>query len=187
MGEILLQAAALTLENFAAYGDVIETEGRDWRWINDGTCRRFDGLADIDVQEAAGKPLLSVFEASPRDLPLRIHALERHPLSSQAFFPLQPQPFLVVVALPGATPIAARIRAFLSSGLQGINYRRNTWHHSLIAIGRPSRFLVVDRGGPGENCETIAVETDLVLVDTPVDPALARSAVVGFKPTQSDR
>jgi ureidoglycolate lyase len=163
MTDIILRAAALTAEAFAPFGDVIETEGRDSRWINEETCRRFDDLAQVDVGEAGGRPLLSIFEASPRSFPLRIATLERHPMSSQAFYPLQAQPFLVVVATHGLRPDASGIRAFLSSGSQGVNYRRNTWHHSLIALERKSTFLVVDRGGPGENCEEIAVDPAVFL------------------------
>lgn len=166
VAEITLRATALDAESFAAFGEVIETDGRESRWINDGTCRRFDALADVDVLEAGGRPLLSIFEAAPRSLPLRIRALERHPLSSQAFFPLQSRPFLVVVAAVGPQPIAGRIRVFVSSGRQGVNYRRNTWHHPLIALGQVSRFLVVDRGGPRENCEEILLDADVVFVDT---------------------
>ena len=166
MTEIVLRAAALTAEAFAPFGDVIEIEGRQSRWINGNTCRRFDDLAQVDVLESAGHPVLSVFEASPRALPLQIRALERHPLSSQAFYPLEERPFLVVVAQDGPSPLAGRIRAYLSSGRQGVNYRRNTWHHSLIAIGRTSHFLVVERGGPDENCEEVPVVADVVLVTT---------------------
>ena len=85
MSDIVLRATALTAEAFAPFGDVIETAGRDSRWINVETCRRFDDLAQVDVGEAGGRPLLSIFEASPRALPLRISMLERHPMSSQAF------------------------------------------------------------------------------------------------------
>jgi ureidoglycolate lyase len=158
MTDIILRAAALTAAAFAPFGDVIETAGRDAQWINENTCRRFDDLAQVDVGEAGGRPLLSIFEASPRSLPLRISMLERHPLSSQAFYPLQSQPFLVVVAPDGAVPDAGAIRVFLSSGSQGVNYRRNTWHHALIALERQSTFLVVDRGGPGGNCEEMALD-----------------------------
>lgn len=165
MRELLLRATALDSESFAPYGEVIDTAGRQWRWINDGTCRRFDGLADLDVLEAGGRPLLSMYEAAPRFLPLQVRSLERHPLSSQTFIPLQPQPFLVVVAADGAEPLAGRVRVYLSCGRQGVNYRRNTWHHPLIALGQVSTFLVVERAGPGENCETIAVEDRVVVVD----------------------
>ena len=82
MTDIVLRATALTAEAFAPFGDVIETAGRDSRWINEETCRRFDDLAQVDVGEAGGRPLISIFEASPRSLPLRISTLERHPMSS---------------------------------------------------------------------------------------------------------
>jgi ureidoglycolate lyase len=93
-----------------------------------------------------------------------VRLLERHPLSSQSFYPLDAQPFLVVVAEGAGRPRAAAVRAFLCSGAQGVNYRRNTWHHGLIALGEVSRFLVVDRGGPGENCEQCEIEDALVQV-----------------------
>jgi ureidoglycolate lyase len=171
MAAIILRATTLTAEAFRPFGDVIETQDRESRWINDDTCRRFDDLATVDVVEAGGRPLLSVFEAAPCELPLQIRMLERHPLSSQAFFPLESQPFLVVVALDGPSAPAGRLRAYMSSGRQGVNYRRNTWHHPLIALNRTSRFLVVDRGGPGENCEEMVIEPAiLVTADVPTGP-----------------
>jgi ureidoglycolate lyase len=168
--EILQTAIPLTSSGFGDFGDVIETEGRDFRRINDNTCKRFDDLAFVDVADAGGRPLISVFEADARGLPLQIHALERHPKSSQAFFPLQQRPFLIVVAADGAAPIADRVRAFWSSGRQGVNFRRNTWHHSLIALEPGSRFLVVDRGGADENCEEIDIVDAIVRVNLPVNP-----------------
>lgn len=166
MSDLLLLATPLTALEFAPFGDVIESEAHTPRWINERTCRRFDDLAQVDVLQAGGRPLISLFEAAPRALPLRVRTLERHPLSSQAFFPLDARPFLVVVAEEGALPIARRLRVYLSNGVQGVNYRPNTWHHSLIALDVPSRFLVVDRGGPGDDCEEVEVEGS-VFVTTP--------------------
>lgn len=155
MSEHLLRPQPLTAEVFAPFGDVIEIEGREFRWINEQTCKRYDDLAQVDVLANGGRPLISVFEAEARPLPLLVRSLERHPWSSQAFYPLQARPFLVIVALDGDEPIRERIRVYASSGRQGVNYRRNTWHHSLLAISQRSLFLVVDRGGPGDNCEEI--------------------------------
>jgi ureidoglycolate lyase len=167
MSQIVLQAIPLSAQAFAPFGDVIETDGRTWRWINEGTSQRFDDLACVDVQEAGGRPLISIFRASPQPLPLEVRSLERHPLSSQSFYPLDARPFLVIVAEQGNAPIAQRIRAFVSSGHQGVNYRRNTWHHSLIALGQVSNFLVVDRGGPEENCEEIRLDAGHIRVTAP--------------------
>jgi ureidoglycolate lyase len=165
--DILLKAAPLSAAAFAAFGDVIETEGRGWRWINEGSSQRFDDLATIDVSQDNGRPTISIFRASPHALPLAVRSLERHPMSSQCFYPLDGRAFLVIVAQEGTRPVASRIRAFLSSGHQGVNYRRNTWHHALIALGETSNFLVLDRGGPEQNCEEMPVDGDNVLVSLP--------------------
>ncbi len=157
-GDVILQLVPLTAQAFAPFGEVIETRGTEPRMINEGTCRRFDDLATVDVNADGGRPLISIFEATPREFPLRIRALERHPLASQAFFPLDFSPFLVVVAESAAAVAAGRLQAFVSSGDAGVNYRRGTWHHSLLAIGRISRFIVVDRGGPQENCDELSVD-----------------------------
>ena len=158
-----LAAQPLTAAGFAPFGEVIETAGHEPLSINAGTCDRYDDLAPVDVLAEGGRPLISIFEARARPLPFAIRSLERHPLSSQAFFPLDGQPFLVVVALPAELPWAQRLRAFRATGRQGVSYRRNTWHHALLAIGATSRFLVVDRGGPGANCEEIAIDPPVVV------------------------
>ena len=164
MAATVLKASALTAAAFAPFGDVIETAGRPARAINEGTCERFDDLAQVDVLAAGGRPLISIFKSSPRTLPLQVKGLERHPLSSQAIIPLDRVPFLVIVAADGEAALGSRICAFYCAGTQGVNYRRNTWHHPLIAIDRTCHFLVVDRGGPGENCEEILVGEQAILV-----------------------
>ena len=49
-------------------------------------------------------------------------------------------------------------RAFLASGRQGVNYARNVWHHPLLVCDPDSRFIVVDRAGPGANLEEIFLD-----------------------------
>jgi len=160
-----LTAEPLTAEGFAPFGNVIQMAGHAPRTINEGTCERFDDLAPIDVSANGGRPLISIFKASPRPLPFKVRVLERHPLSSQAFYPLDGVPFLVVVAEDGdaSVPWSTRIRAFRAAGNQGVSYRRNTWHHALLAIGQTSHFLVVDRGGPGENCDEVVVDPAVLI------------------------
>jgi len=160
-----LTAEPLTAEGFAPFGNVIQMAGHPPRTINEGTCERFDDLAPIDVAANGGRPLISIFKASPRPLPFEVRVLERHPLSSQAFYPLDGVPFLVVVAKDGdaSVPWSTRIRAFRAAGNQGVSYRRNTWHHTLLAIGQTSHFLVVDRGGPGENCDEVVVDPAVLI------------------------
>ena len=109
MADITLRAAALTARDFDPFGEVIETAGHTARWINDGSCERFDDLARVDVLAEGGRPLISIFRALPQALPFRVRVLERHPLSSQAFIPLNGLPFLVIVAEAGDMPIVQRL------------------------------------------------------------------------------
>lgn len=159
-----LTIEALTREAFAPFGDVIETEGAKQIPINLGTTIRFHDLAHVDVSDAGGHTLVNLFRGQPRALPFEVTMLERHPLGSQAFLPLSAQPYLVVVA-PAGVLDAAKIRAFVSSGWQGVNYAKGVWHHPLIALGEVSDFVVVDRGGDGLNLNEQALAEPLWLTD----------------------
>ena len=89
--------------------------------------------------------------------------MERHPLGSQIFYPLQDRPWLVVVC--GDPKDRTSFRAFSATGRQGINYARNAWHHPLLVLDAESRFLVVDRKGPGANLEEAQI--DEIRLDLP--------------------
>lgn len=158
-----LLAEPLTASAFAPFGEVIENDGHTPLIINDGMTERFHDLARVEVQAGGGHALINLFHARPYALPLRIRELERHPLGSQAFVPLDRQAFLVVVAPAGDGPASASVRAFITNGRQGVSYRRGVWHHSLIVLDEPSRFVVIDRGGPGDNCDLHTLATAMEL------------------------
>ena len=164
MGMLRLQAELLTREAFAAFGDVIETVGSIHRTINLGHAERYDDLARVDVSEEGGRPLINIFRAHPWPEPIRIHSMERHPLSSQAFIPLMDAPFLVVVAAPTERLRPDDLRAFVTNGRQGVNYHRAVWHHALLALAPSCDFLVIDRGGAGVNCDEVYFENDEVVL-----------------------
>ncbi len=150
---IELPIEPLTKEAFRPFGDVIEAPGAEVRLINEGTTRRFHDLARIAVTERGGFPIVSLFEAVRRPLPIAIRMLERHPLASQAFFPLSPDDWLVVVAQGVQALDPSTIRAFLARGDQGVNYAPDAWHHPVLTLVPVQMFLVIDRGGAGENLE----------------------------------
>ena len=141
----------LTPAAFAPFGEVIAPEAaRTAYGINDGTSQRFHALGHVEAD--GGQAVISIFRAQPRALPFEVRMLERHPLGSQAFVPLSDAPYLVVVAEdPSAPP-----RAFLARR-QGVNFRRGTWHHPLLALEGTSDFLVVDREGADANCDEVAL------------------------------
>ena len=130
---------------------------------------RFHDLAKVDLgPDGHSRALISIFETQPYSMPLRVAMLERHPLGSQAFIPMDGSVFLVVVAPAGDTVDMARIQAFVTNGRQGVNYGAGVWHHPLVVTGHSASFLVVDRGGPGPNCdEQHFAENDVFAVALP--------------------
>ncbi len=163
---ILLSPQPLTAGNFAEFGEVIETRNRDSFLINNGSTERFHRLANIEV-DTAGSAIISIFRAQALELPLAINMLEKHPFGSQAFIPLMGKAFLIVVAPPGRIPTPHDVRAFISNGSQGINYFANTWHHPIIALEDNDEFLIVDRTGPGNNCDEFYFDTQQTILLSP--------------------
>jgi len=143
----------LSREAFADFGDVIDTRGAESFPINNGRTERFHALATVDLLGEGAAGILSIFHGQPLDTP-EITLMERHPLGSQAFMPLARQPFLAVVAPPGDFD-ESLIKAFLVQGHQGVNYRAGTWHAPLLPLLPDSDYLVVDRRGPGDNCDEV--------------------------------
>jgi ureidoglycolate lyase len=144
-----IRAEALTAAAFAPFGDVLEAAG-EFRAINAGLCARHHDRARLDFSD--GRAGISIFDAVPRALPYAFDLVERHPMGSQAFLPMTPAPFLVIVA-PDDGDRPGPPRAFLTSGAQGINLHRGTWHGVLTPLQAPGLFAVVDRIGAGANLQ----------------------------------
>lgn len=145
----------LTAEAFAPFGSVIEASDNAVKLeINQGHAIRYDRLADTDVADGGGVGVVSLFRARPLG-ELVLRSFERHPLGSQTFVPLSGRPYLVAVA-PAGDFDPARVRLFRAEPHQGVHYRKGVWHHFLLVLEQ-SDFLVVDRSGPGDNCDEIAL------------------------------
>jgi ureidoglycolate lyase len=162
----------LTREAFAPFGDVIELEGAKQIPINRGTTIRYHDLANVDVADEGGRTLVNLFRGQARALPFEVKMMERHPLGSQAFIPLNDKPYLVVVA-PSGELDEKQIRAFVTSGWQGVNYAKGVWHHPLLALGEVSDFIVVDRGGDGHNLDELDLRESLWLTEEAMNAVLA--------------
>ena len=146
----------LTAAAFAPFGSVIEAGDDAVKLeINQGHAIRYDRLAELDVADAGGTGAISLFRARPLEQ-LVLRVFERHPLGSQSFMPLSGRPYLVAVA-PAGDFDPAKIRLFRAEGHQGVHYCKGTWHHFLLVLEAGSDFLVIDRAGPGDNCEEVAL------------------------------
>ena len=155
----------LTKEAFAKFGDVIEAEGSSWYPINAGTTERYHRLATVESAGADPVIGISIFRGDGFQFLVHLSVLERHPVGSQAFFPVSGNDYLVVVAEGGQgdKPDLATIRAFLAKPTQGVNYRSGTWHHPLLCLEREGDFLVVDRVDGAPNCDEVPLEKPLVI------------------------
>lgn len=158
MTGLILKPKPLTAEAFAPYGDVIEcATAKELRNINYGQTERYHDLARLDLAAESGQPLVSIFRSTPLPRPIAVKIMERHPLSSQAFYPLGNHPYMVVVAEAGEFDVS-KLRAFVAGPQQGVNYRKGTWHHYSLALDKVCDFLVIDRGGPEKNCDEVFLE-----------------------------
>ena len=162
---ITLQPQLLTSERFMPYGDVIEPVADRSAAMNTGRFERFDDLGRVET-DRKGRVAISIARCRVATaLPYRFEVVERHPHGSQAFVPLGSFRFVVVVAPPAETVEADDLRAFVTNGRQGINYRRGTWHMPLIALEAGQEFLVIDRAGDSPNCDEHSLGETVVLAE----------------------
>ncbi len=154
----------LTREAYAPFGQVIEIEGAHHYPINGGMTERYHDLAKVELGGVHPRPLVSIARGQPYELPLTLAMVERHPLGSQAFYPLSQRPFLSIVA-PDEAGVPGRPRAFRCASGQGINMAMNTWHAVLTPLYDVSDFIIVDRGGEGNNLEEYYFPTPYLVVE----------------------
>lgn len=154
-----MKVRPITAEAFAPFGELLMPRAQPTKMINAGRCERHHALAT--VERGDGEAIISIFRSEPVCLPYECALLERHPLGSQAFMPLGPDPWLSVVApdeggRPGA-PLA-----FLVPAGVGVNLRAGVWHGVLTPLDRAADFLVVDRAGEGNNLEEVAISPVII-------------------------
>lgn len=162
-----IKIQALSIENFAPFGEVICCEGHDYFHINDAHTERYNALVNTEIVGEAQAGISIFRNIKQTQLPFSVSMLERHPKGSQAFIPMQSQAFLIVVApaLDDESPDLSLLCAFISDGTQGVNYRAGTWHHPLLTLEAPSSFAVVDRIGTGHNCDVFQFQQAIVVTD----------------------
>lgn len=146
----VIRIQPISAEGFAPFGELIDVSGDPDKIINQGMCGRYHDRATLDFAE--GRAGISLFNATPRDLPYRLDLVERHPDGSQAFIPMSEHPFLVIVA-PDEGGKPGVPLAFETKPGQAINFHRGTWHGVLTPLHAPGLFAVVDRIGEGANLE----------------------------------
>ena len=75
----------------------------------------------------------------------KIKILEKHPLATQTFLPIQNFDWLAVVAEEkNNLPNLESLRCFKINSEFGVTYRTNVWHHPLLVLKKQD-FWIVDR------------------------------------------
>ena len=160
----VLYPVPISAAAFAPFGDVLDVSGAPDKIINQGLCGRFHDRAQMAF--ADGRAGISLFQAKPRQFPIVLDMMERHPQGSQAFIPMSMDAFLVVVApdqdnAPGAPLV------FCTAPGQAINFHQNTWHGVLTPLHEPGLFAVVDRIGTGANLQEHWFDTPYTIENFP--------------------
>ena len=148
--KIIIKPKKITSKNFKKYGELISTKKIEPININNGYAKRFNNLCKINTSLKKGNTIVSIFSAKKRKFPMKIDMMEKHPLGSQAFVPMDETKFLVFVAPKGKKPNIKKIESFIVPKQTGINYNPGTWHFPLIST-KNMNFLVIDRKGKGNN------------------------------------
>jgi len=161
--EKIIKPIKITRANFAAYGDLISSDDIKPMDINAGYAKRFDNLANINTSKDGGKTIVSIFSALKRNFPMKIDMMEKHPLGSQAFIPMNETTFLCFVAPPGESPEIDKIQSFIIPPKTGINYKPGIWHFPLIST-EDTDFLVIDRKGNSENLVVYKFDKEKVVL-----------------------
>ncbi len=164
MSDTTIKPVPISAEEFAPYGDLIHASPATKTEMNDARFERFLNLASIDVTSSGGRAAISIARCKvPTTFPYAISVVERHPHGSQAFIPLTPFSFVVVVAPAGEKVTATELRAFVTDGTQGVNYHKGVWHMPMIAMQAGQEFLIIDRAPLSDNCDEFILDPPLTL------------------------
>ncbi len=164
-----IQLTPLNQENFKSFGEFITLENANQFKINGGSTDRFHALSSVDTEANGGRTIVSMFRGQAFHLPFELKVMERHPLGSQTFIPLNPnagQRYLIVVApaeCKNEVEVVDHLTAFIAQGFEGVTYAKGVWHHPLISLDEINDFIVIDRLGPGNNCDEIPITSRLVI------------------------
>lgn len=159
-----LSVQPLSIEAYAPYGQVLGARDTPGRGANQGTARVWDRLVDLENLREPARLNASVFRCQPRQGPLQLTLLERHPFSTQLFVPMSAARFLVVVALGTDAPDLETLQAFVAGSGTGVSYRPGVWHHPMIVLDDGCDFACfVHEDGTSGDCEVVSLPSPVAV------------------------
>ena len=149
----LVTARPITASAFLPFGYLLESPK---------TGARENFAAPIFNGRAAAKANLALVHEEPADTEFSATTLERHPLSTQSFFPLSVKRYLVVVcgSCANGDPDLDSLHAFECRGDQAVSYAARTWHMGIKTLESPGVFaMLVHEDNTATDCEFREVES----------------------------
>ncbi|MFD6096576.1 ureidoglycolate lyase [Nocardiopsis flavescens] len=145
---LTLDPAPLEGQDFSPFGEVISLEATPRLPIDLYSGR--NAVHGPVVLESDETPEFILFRVGYRGGDIRY--LERHTGMTQTFIPLGGDPYVCVVAAPGAPlrdgfPEPGALRAFLVPGDVCLNLRRGTWHEPPFPTRDGQMFLISSQPG----------------------------------------
>jgi ureidoglycolate lyase len=159
VSDVVVTCEPLCAAAFAPYGDVIE---------HAGTSRRhpIDAAYDNDGSAVEQRLWVSRLVELGR-FPLTVKTMEQHPHSAQFFSPLSCNRYLVAVcpSWSDGSPNVENMVAFIARHGQGVVYRRNVWHHPMVALGSSAVFAVSMALGCADDTVFVSVDRPVTIID----------------------
>ena len=145
-----VRTRSLTAHEFSGFGTVLERPKG----------ARQDFAAEPINTRLAARANVALLRVESVQLPFVFSTLERHNYSTQTFFPLDLDRYLVVVcrAKQEGKPDLDSLYAFECSPGQAVQYDVGTWHTAIRGIGRDAVFaMLIYEDGTTSDCETCDV------------------------------
>lgn len=129
-----LELQKLTKQNFKDFGDVIEFDCNNER------------VSETEVVDEKKCAIKVIFPNQIGDC-LKVKFFESHPLSRQAFIPINSGRFVIIVGKndENGMPDYKTLKAFITNGTQGVNYNVGVWHSPFSSVDENKNFAVIDR------------------------------------------
>lgn len=144
-----IAARPISAEAFKRYGTLIDA-GID--------VPRQNFAVPVENARADARANLCIVRPPVVALPFGIDTMERHPFSTQAFFPLDTTRYLVVVAEGDDAPNLSTLAAFIVPGTQALSYASGIWHIGMAVLDSPCGMaMLVHENGSARDTDYVSV------------------------------
>lgn len=138
-----IKVEKLTEDSFAAFGDILSTEGRDYSG-EEGVFKWYEKQSSVTNSKSVSVNLLTVIERE-----MICQKFEAHKLTTETILPLTGD--VIVAGIPPGEINPNLIRAFYVPVGMGVSWAPSVWHYAPYPIGGDATCAIIFRHGTGED------------------------------------